>query len=54
MNGSFNILQIPHNYGIEYEGKIIKLGNNWSDICKVVNKEISDKRMKASLKLVLY
>ena len=54
MNGSFNSSQNPPNYAIEYGDKTIKLGDNWSDICKKINEEILDKRVGASLKLVLF
>lgn len=29
------------NYGIEYKGNVIKLGNCWPDICKNINKEVT-------------
>jgi hypothetical protein len=54
INGSFNLHQTPASYGIEYGGFTIRLGGTWPDICQSINEQIPDKKIAASLKLVLY
>lgn len=42
------------NYGVEYQGRTLRLGSTWLDICRNINIQVDDKRVQASLKLVMF
>ena len=46
--------QVPPNYGIEYMGETLRLGNNWQDIVQNIDEKVGDRRVAASLKVCLF